>query len=150
MYPLNKISLCHFHVSKSIVKKMVTEGLSNFIKKFVQTEEVWVYEEVKKLLSLQLLPETNIKEAFLVVKNDIIAVVFPHLNPYQKEGFNNFFDYLSKNYFENDIKITKLCKFDMSIRTTNLIEAAHGALSKSSFTFKNGSINNCIHGEYFY
>lgn len=97
VYPLNKINLCHFHVSKNIVKRLVTEGLSNYFKKCETNEELWLYGQIKKILAISLLPETEISNSYLGIMDTIYDVIGSKLNAFEKEHFDKFFNYLSKN-----------------------------------------------------
>lgn len=127
---------------------MITEHLTNFIRHCHKDEELWVYGQIKKLLAIPLLPKENIKESYNFIKQTILDVMENKINGFQKANFEKFFNYISRNYFENEDKITKICKFDKTIRTTNLIESVHSSFKKSRLTFQNGCVNNCVNGKF--
>lgn len=146
-YPNTKISLCLFHTNKNMVKCLVDHKLTEFIRKCRSDIELWFYGKFKEVLVLALLPHSDIQSSFIKLRNSILGYIESNIdNEYQINQFKDFFSKIEKRYFSNLEKMQKMCKFQKYIRTTNLIEAAHGAFNKSTLLPKNGAIINVIQG----
>lgn len=145
--PSVEVEICFFHVNKNIVKCLVNHKLTNFIRKCKSDGEVWFYGKFKQLLVLPLLPLSLIHDAFLQLKEKIVSFFRCNFdNAYQREQLDNFFDKVEENYYGNDDKMKRVCKYKKQIRGTNLIEATHGGFNKSILTPKHGSVDNLVHG----
>lgn len=147
LYPNTKISLCLFHINKNLVKCLVDHKLTEFIRKCRNDVELWFYGKMKEILVIALLPHSEIKDSFVKLKNLILGHIETKLdNEYQINQFKDFFKTIEIRYFSEPEKIKKMCKFGKVTRTTNLIEAAHGAFNKSSLLPKNGALVNVVQG----
>lgn len=146
-YPWVVIELCYFHVNKNIVKCLVKDKLTNFIRNCKSDGEIWFYGKFKQILVLPLLPLTMIHAAFTELKNKIVSFFAFHFDSaYQRDQLNSFFLKVEENYYGNEEKMKKVCKYKKEIRGTNLLEASHGGFNKSVLSPKNGKLNNHING----
>lgn len=147
LYPFVDIELCFFHVNKNILKCLMKFKLSSFVKKCESDGELWFYGQFKQILVLPLLPLSEIHDTFKSLKTKIASFFEYHFqNEYQREQLTKFFDKIEENYYGNDEKLRKICKYRKTMRGTNLIEASHGSFNKSIFTPKHSKPSNLIYG----
>lgn len=57
IYSNTTFSLCFFHHNQNIVKCVVQHKLSCFVRKCKEDEQLWFYEQLKKILAIPLLQE---------------------------------------------------------------------------------------------
>lgn len=146
IYPGVNILLCWFHINKNIVKSVAKNKLSKFLRRCTKEEEFYISGQIKKILVLPFLPENSITAAYTVIKNNIMEFIKKKCGFFEK-SFEKFFIYLDKYYFGNTSKIPLICKYEKTIRTTNLIEAAHSAFKKSRLLPHNSKLERLIDGK---
>lgn len=142
------MSICLFHVNKNIVKTMIKNSLSHFIKKCSSELELWTYSKFRQIMCLPFLPREDIKDMFDKLENKILDVLAINLSSREIENVVKVLLLLKTRYFHNEEKLNLMCKFEKFNRTTNLVEGAHSGLNKSSMVKRSGNMNSMIHGRF--
>lgn len=64
------------------------------------------------------------------------------MDPLELEGVRNVLKYLDKNIYSKFKRISLICKFEKTIRTTNNAEANHSGFNKSSLIARSSNLNS--------
>lgn len=149
VYPGLPNSLCLFHINKNIVKILMNNNLSKFIKKCSTDIELWAYSKFRLIMCLPFLPRECIKDHFDTIEKSVVEVLSLHLNSMEMENVLKAFATLKKNYFHKENKIDLMCKFEKPFRTTNIAEGGHSGINKSSLIKRCGNMNSMIQGKFY-
>lgn len=148
-YPNVKISLCLFHMSKTLLGYIAKEHMSNYFRNCAEDIEHWTYDKIRMILCLPFLPKEEIEGEFLKIQKKILGTLKKFLNPMDLEVFEKILDQMKTNYFSNPSKIDKFCKFGIIKRTSNNMEGYHSVLNKSILFKKRSTMNTVVNGKIF-
>lgn len=145
-FPSTNRELCYYHVNNNIMKNIARQGLTRFSKNLTESNELYIAGNFKKMLALPFLPADQIKPVYEKIRKNILDFVSQN-EAALLSNFQSLFTTLDSKYYGNSERNQMFCKFQKTLRTTNIIEAVHRTMNTSFLFQKNASLAKTISGK---